>query len=148
MWKLAVDIGGTFTDSVMVNEKTGEVVVAKEPTTTGDASIGFTNTINTLIDQGLGLSQVTQIIHASTLATNTLLERKKETDTCLITTKGFRDVLEIQRQRRYDLFDIFIEKPKPVIPPFDFIMKMSSENPIRFKPLKRFCRYFLVSGMT
>ncbi len=116
MWKLAVDIGGTFTDSVMVNEKTGEVVVAKEPTTTGDASIGFTNTINTLIDQGLEFSQVTQIIHASTLATNTLLERKKEADTCLITTKGFRDVLEIQRQRRYDLFDIFIEKPKPVIP--------------------------------
>ena len=100
MWKLAVDIGGTFTDSVMVNEKTGEVVVAKEPTTTGDASIGFTNTINTLIDQGLEFSQVTQIIHASTLATNTLLERKKEADTCLITTKGFRDVLEIQRQRR------------------------------------------------
>jgi N-methylhydantoinase A len=117
MWKLAVDIGGTFTDVVMTDEETGELLVTKYPTTTKDPSIGFTRGIETLFsEKGLKFDDVSQIVHASTLATNTLLERKKEGDTALITTTGFRDVLEIQRQRRYDLYDIFIEKPKPVIP--------------------------------
>jgi N-methylhydantoinase A/oxoprolinase/acetone carboxylase beta subunit len=117
MWKLAVDIGGTFTDVVMVDEETGELFGSKYPTTAQDPSIGFTRGVDTLFDEKkLVFDDVSQIVHASTLATNTLLERKKEGDTALITTKGFRDVLEIQRERRYDLYDIFIEKPKPVIP--------------------------------
>jgi N-methylhydantoinase A len=117
MWKLAVDIGGTFTDVVMVNEATGEVVGSKYPTTAKDPSVGFSEGIDTVFSgKGLRFEDISQIIHASTLATNTLLQRKKEGDTALITTKGFKDVLEIQRERRYDLYDIFIEKPKAVIP--------------------------------
>jgi N-methylhydantoinase A len=117
MWKLAVDIGGTFTDVVMVNEATGEVVGSKYPTTAKDPSVGFSEGIDSVFSgKGLRFEDISQIIHASTLATNTLLQRKKEGDTALITTKGFKDVLEIQRERRYDLYDIFIEKPKAVIP--------------------------------
>jgi N-methylhydantoinase A len=117
MWKLAVDIGGTFTDVVMVDETTGELVGTKYPTTTKDPSVGFTQGLDTLfLEKKVHFEDVAQLVHASTLATNTLLERKKEGDTALITTKGFRDVLEIQRERRYDLYDIFIEKPRPVIP--------------------------------
>jgi N-methylhydantoinase A len=117
VWKLAVDIGGTFTDVVMVNEKTGDLLVAKYPTTAKDPSLGFTSGIEMLFrENGLDFDDVSQIVHASTLATNTLLERKKEGDTALLTTKGFRDVLEIQRQRRFDLYDVFVGKPKPVIP--------------------------------
>ena len=117
MLKIGVDIGGTFTDVVMVDEKTGELLVTKFSTTTKDPSIGFMNGIDTLFsEKRISFEDVSHIVHASTLATNTLLERKREGDTALITTKGFRDVLELQRQKRYDLFDIFIEKPKPVIP--------------------------------
>jgi N-methylhydantoinase A len=117
MWKVGVDIGGTFTDVVMVDEETGELSIAKYPTTTTDPSLGFTKGIDMLFgERGIDFSETSQIVHASTLATNTLLERKKEGDTALVTTKGFRDVLEIQRQRRYDLYDVFIDKPKPVVP--------------------------------
>lgn len=117
MWKLGVDIGGTFTDLVMVDEETGELSVTKYPTTTQDPSKGFTNGIDMLFQhKGIDFEDISQIVHASTLATNTLLERKKEGDTAVLTTKGFRDVLEIQRQRRYDLYDLSIQKPRPVVP--------------------------------
>jgi N-methylhydantoinase A len=117
MLKIGADIGGTFTDVVMADEETGELCVSKYPTTTEDPSIGFTQAMDLLFDEKkIDFRNISQIVHASTLATNTLLQRKKEGDTALITTKGFRDVLEIQRQKRYDLYDIFIEKPKPVIP--------------------------------
>ncbi len=134
MWKLAVDIGGTFTDVVIVDEKTGELFVTKYPTTTKDPSVGFTSGIDALFtEKGLGFNDVSQIVHASTLATNTLLQRKKEGDTALLTTMGFRDILELQRQRRFDLYDVFIEKPKPVIPRHyisEISERMSSEGRI------------------
>jgi N-methylhydantoinase A len=137
MWKLAVDIGGTFTDVVMVNEKTGDLLVTKYPTTTKDPSTGFTAGIDMLFrDNGLAFDDVSQIVHASTLATNTLLERKREGDTALLTTKGFRDVLEIQRQRRFDLYDVFIEKPKPVIPR-PYIWEINERMSFDGKILKR-----------
>jgi N-methylhydantoinase A len=117
MLRMGVDIGGTFTDVVMADEETGELFVSKYPTTAEDPSIGFAHAVNLLFgEKKIDSKEISQIVHASTLAANTLLERKKEGDTALITTKGFRDVLEIQRQKRYDLYDIFIEKPKPVIP--------------------------------
>ncbi|MFH1349668.1 MAG: hydantoinase/oxoprolinase family protein, partial [Pseudomonadota bacterium] len=117
MLKIGADIGGTFTDVVMADEETGELSVSKYPTTTQDPSTGFTQAIDLLFGEKKSeFKNVSQIVHASTLATNTLLQRKKEGDTALITTKGFKDVLEIQRQKRYDLYDIFIEKPRPVIP--------------------------------
>ncbi len=117
MLKIGADIGGTFTDVVMVDEETGELSVSKYPTTTQDPSVGFTQAMDLIFgEKGVDFKNISQIVHASTLATNTLYQRKKEGDTALITTKGFRDVLEIQRQKRYDLYDIFIEKPKPVIP--------------------------------
>lgn len=117
MLKIGADIGGTFTDVVIADEETGELSVSKYPTTTQDPSVGFTQAMDLIFgEKRVDFKNISQVVHASTLATNTLLQRKKEGDTALITTKGFRDVLEIQRQKRYDLYDIFIEKPKPVIP--------------------------------
>ncbi len=117
MLKIGADIGGTFTDVVMADEETGELSVSKYPTTTQDPSVGFTQAIDLLFrEKKIDFKNISQIVHASTLATNTLLQRKNEGDTALITTRGFRDVLEIQRQKRYDLYDVFIEKPRPVIP--------------------------------
>jgi len=117
MWKIGADIGGTFTDLVMVDEETGELSIAKYPTTTQDPSMGFTKGIDMLFeDNAIEFKDISQIVHASTLATNTLLERTKEDDTAILATKGFRDILGIQRQRRYDLYDLSIEKPKPIIP--------------------------------
>ena len=87
---IGVDVGGTFTDVFILDALSSSVVVAKVPTTPKDQSIGFLNGILTQVD---GLANVSTIIHGTTVATNALLERKGA-KTGVITSAGFRDVLE------------------------------------------------------
>jgi N-methylhydantoinase A len=115
-FRLGFDIGGTFTDFVLLDEDTGEMVVSKTLTTPWDPSVAVMEGLEgVLAERATSLAQVVQAIHATTLATNTVIERKGE-KTALITTRGFRDVLEIQRQKRYDLYNFYVDKPVPLIP--------------------------------
>lgn len=115
MLKLGVDVGGTFTDFALYDESAGDVSIYKQLTTPEDPSRGVMEGLEQLLrSRGKSLAQVEQAIHGTTLATNILIERKGEA--ALITTKGFRDILEIQRQKRYDMYDVTIDKAIPLVP--------------------------------
>jgi N-methylhydantoinase A len=112
--KLGVDVGGTFTDIVAIDD-TGRVFFAKTPSTPEDQSIGVANGIRrVLADLGLSPESVKAVAHGTTVATNTLLERTGA-KTALITTKGFRDVLHIGRQNRPQLYDLRAQRPEPLV---------------------------------
>ena len=93
---IGVDVGGTFTDILAFEEKSGHVSVAKTPSTKEDQSKGF---LEGILKTTNDLSLVSTIIHGTTVATNALLERKGA-KTGIITTTGFRDVLEMRRRDR------------------------------------------------
>ncbi|MEC9151849.1 MAG: hydantoinase/oxoprolinase family protein [Pseudomonadota bacterium] len=112
---LGIDIGGTFTDLVVYDRATGRIVKGKELTTPDDPSRGVLIALEKLLDGGVAPESLYRIVHATTLFTNALIERKGAR-TGLITTKGFRDVLEIGRERKYELYDIYIAMPKPLAP--------------------------------
>ena len=116
MYKLGIDIGGTFTDFVLVNEKTGATAIYKQLTTPHDPSECVLNGArNLLTAQNVSFDQVRTVVHGTTLVTNAVIERKGAV-TGMLTTAGFRDTLDIGRERRYDLFDLRLVFPKPVIP--------------------------------
>ncbi|HTR83475.1 MAG TPA: hydantoinase/oxoprolinase family protein [Reyranella sp.] len=113
---LGIDIGGTFTDLVIHDPRDGRAVIWKESTTPDDPARGaLEGTKRVLEKAGAGPEQVGRVVHATTLFTNALIERKGA-KTGLLTTAGFRDVLEIGRERKYELYDLFIEMPKPLVP--------------------------------
>ncbi|WP_312108248.1 hydantoinase/oxoprolinase family protein [Brevibacillus reuszeri] len=109
--RVATDIGGTFTDLVYVDEQ-GDIGVAKSPTTPPNFEQGVLDVIEV---SGIEKEAIHTFIHGSTVVINTLTERKG-VKTGLITTKGFRDVLEIARGNRPDLFNIRYDKPEPFVP--------------------------------
>jgi N-methylhydantoinase A len=114
--KLGIDIGGTFTDLVLLDEGAGLLYFGKTLTTYPDPTQGILNGVNELLQQhGKQVSTVKTLVHGTTLVTNAVIERKGA-KTALITTKGFEDVLEIGREMRYDIYDIFIQMPKPLVP--------------------------------
>lgn len=114
--KLGIDIGGTFTDLVLLDESSGILYFGKTLTTYPDPTLGILNGVNELLQQhGKSVSFVNTLVHGTTLVTNAVIERKGA-KTALITTKGFEDVLEIGREMRYDIYDIFITMPKPLVP--------------------------------
>lgn len=111
MHRLAIDIGGTFTDLFVYDEATGEITVAKGPTTPEDPSLGVVNVID---KAGVATGEVVFFAHGSTIATNALVERNLA-KTGLLTTKGFRDVLELRRGNRDELWDFYHDvAPAPV----------------------------------
>jgi N-methylhydantoinase A len=113
--KLGIDIGGTFTDLVLLDESTQTLFFGKTLTTYPDPSLGILNGIKELLEtHKKDLSSIKTLVHGTTLVTNAVIERKGA-KTGLITTKGFEDVLEIGREMRYDLYDIFIQMPKPLV---------------------------------
>jgi N-methylhydantoinase A len=114
-FRLGVDIGGTFTDAVLLNEENGQVSIAKVPSTPSDPSIGFLNAVDRLLDGRAEAKEVSYIVHGTTVATNALIEGKTAR-TAFITTEGFRDMLEIGRQVRPSLYDVHFKKPRPVVP--------------------------------
>ena len=114
--RLGVDIGGTFTDLVVVDEATGAVRVGKVLTTPKDPAHGVEQGIQSLLaEAGVSADAVRALVHGTTLATNALIERKGAR-TALLTTTGFRDTLEIRTEGRYDMYDLFIDPPAPLVP--------------------------------
>src|SRR5215475_4410187 len=113
---LGIDIGGTFTDLVILDPVSGEAAVWKESTTPDDPSRGAMLGLENLLRQsGIAPQRVGRVVHATTLLTNALIERKGA-PTGLITTAGFADILEIGRERKYELYDVFVEMPPPLVP--------------------------------
>ena len=114
--RLGVDIGGTFTDLVVLDEATGTLRVGKVLTTSKDPAHGVEQGVQTLLaDAGVAHRAVRALVHGTTLATNALIERKGAR-TALLTTQGFRDTLEIRSEGRYDMYDLFIDPPAPLVP--------------------------------
>jgi N-methylhydantoinase A len=113
---IGVDIGGTFTDLVWVDEATGTVRVGKLLTTPKEPAQAVEEGIVALLSETAGSpAAVSAVIHGTTLATNALIERKGA-KAGLLTTSGFRDALEIGREGRYDMYDIFIDPPASLVP--------------------------------
>ena len=114
--RLAIDIGGTFTDATLIDEETGEVSIAKVLTTPSDPSEGFMQAAErALAEGGVEAGEVTFVVHATTVATNAIIEGKIARSG-FVTTDGFRDLLEIARQVRPTLYDTQFEKAKPLVP--------------------------------
>ena len=114
MWRIGVDIGGTFTDGVLVTPD-GDVLVAKVSSTPSSLSDAFCEVVRRLLAAaGCRGSDIEYVAHGTTVATNAVINRNLAR-TGLITTKGFRDVLEIARQVRPDPYDVFAEKPPPLV---------------------------------
>ncbi len=117
-YRLGIDIGGTFTDLVLLSADGGEAAIGKVLTTRHDPAAAVLQGVRELLDQvALSPQLVSHLVHGTTLITNAIIERKGA-KTGLITTKGFRDALEIGRERRYDIYDISLENPQPLVPRF------------------------------
>ncbi|HEX5414693.1 MAG TPA: hydantoinase/oxoprolinase family protein [Chloroflexota bacterium] len=113
-YRLGVDVGGTFTDVLLQNDADGRFYVAKTLTTPEDPSEGVLRAIRTCLDAGgARASDLASIVHGTTLVTNALIERRGAR-TALLTTRGFRDVLDIAREHRYDMYDLLLELPRPL----------------------------------
>jgi len=116
MIKLGVDVGGTFTDLVMIDDADGTIRLTKIPSTPASpdqAVLSGLDTVSKLFS--VRLQKIERFIHGTTVATNALIERKG-VETALIVTEGFRDVLHIGRQTRPKLYDFFARRPDPIVP--------------------------------
>ncbi len=115
-YRIGIDIGGTFTDAVVLEESTGDFRPVKVSSTPDDPSVGFiqalTRTFETL---GVKPERVSFAVHGTTVATNTIIQQKGAR-VGLITSEGFRDILQIAWQIRPDLYDVFYEKAVPLVP--------------------------------
>lgn len=115
-YMIGVDVGGTFTDITLVDSFTNNIKNHKVPSTPDDPSRAImTGVVQILEMNDIPVTDVRYLAHGTTVATNALIERKGAA-TGLLVTDGFRDLLEIGRQTRPSLYDIFKEKPEPVIP--------------------------------
>ena len=116
MLRVAIDTGGTFTDFVFQNLETGEKTFWKTPSTPAQPELavlrGLTHLVQTL---GAEPAEVREILLATTVASNAIIERKGS-PTGLLTTAGFRDVLIIGREKRHDPYDLHLDKPEPLVP--------------------------------
>ena len=113
--EIGVDIGGTFTDVVAIDGTTGVLHAAKVLTDYEDLARGVISGVRKVIhDNHLDASSVTRLVHGTTLVTNSLLERRGPR-TALITTAGFGDVLDMARESRFNVYDIDIELPVPLV---------------------------------
>jgi N-methylhydantoinase A len=112
---LGVDVGGTFTDAVLVVD--GRAITAKAPTTPADQSRGVLDAVRAALERaGRSPDEVTAFAHGMTVATNALLEGQGAR-TVLVATEGFTDVVELGRQRRKDLYRLCARHPDPLVPP-------------------------------
>ena len=115
MYRVGIDIGGTFTDMLLVAED-GSAMVGKTLTSPDDPSLAVENALGAALENGaLKAAERGTLIHGTTLVTNALIERKGA-PTALLTTAGFRDAVEIGREHRYELYDLNLELPKPLVP--------------------------------
>lgn len=116
MYRIGIDVGGTFTDFTLIDERVGEVKFHKVPSTPHDPSEAIERGIAEMLRQHrIAARDVSHIGHGTTVATNLIIERKGA-QVGLITTRGFRDILEIGRQTRPHLFDYGVGKPPALVP--------------------------------
>ena len=114
--RLGIDMGGTFTDITLLDEATGKLTVAKVPSIHGDPASALVNAVTRALQRAHAAREdVGLLVHGTTLVTNAILERKLP-PIALVTTAGFRDVLEIGRHFRSDMYDLFQDKPEPLVP--------------------------------
>ena len=115
-WRIGFDIGGTFTDFILLDEQRAEIRLHKCLTTPDDPSVGALAGLAEIVAAaGLELSDIGDIVHGTTLVTNALIERRGA-KLGLITTQGFRDILEMGTEQRYDIYDLFLQYPDPLVP--------------------------------
>jgi N-methylhydantoinase A len=120
-YSLGIDIGGTFTDLVIHDHASGRRWGTKVLTTHADPQLGVIAGVRAVLGEAaldepaVGPGAIGRVVHATTLFTNALIERKGA-PTGLLVTQGFRDMLEIARERKYDLYDIGIDNPPPLVP--------------------------------
>ncbi len=118
MNRIGIDVGGTFTDIVLVDDTTGQIWSAKVPTTPSDRVVGAMHGFQRILElSGKTSTEIGFIGHGTTMATNMIIEGKGA-KTALITTAGFRDILELRRVSRHDradLYDLQFENPKPLV---------------------------------
>ena len=115
-YRIGVDIGGTFTDIVVFNDVTGKFAPGKTLTTPHDPSQAIERLLLEVLErEHIAPQDVQQIIHGTTLGTNAIIERKGSR-TALLATSGFRDSIEIGRENRYELYDLMLEMPQPLVP--------------------------------
>ncbi len=115
-YRVGIDIGGTFTDLVAFDENTLKVLNIKVSSTPRNPQTGVINSLKKLTSRGE--LEITRIVHSTTIGTNLFLGQKglEIPRGALITTKGFRDVVEIGRQKRPELYNLFFKRPEPLIP--------------------------------
>ncbi|HSU04003.1 MAG TPA: hydantoinase/oxoprolinase family protein, partial [Acetobacteraceae bacterium] len=115
-YRIGFDIGGTFTDFILLDSTRAEIRLHKCLTTPKDPSVGALAGLDELVaDAGLRLADISAIVHGTTLVTNALIERSGAR-VGLITTRGFRDILEMGTEQRYDIYDLFLQFPAPLVP--------------------------------
>ena len=116
MLRIAFDIGGTFTDFVARDDATGATTVLKLASTPDDPARAVAEGLPALLAKaGADPARITAALHATTVATNAIIQRRGAR-TALVATRGFRDVLIIGRQKRYETYDMHLQKPPPLIP--------------------------------
>ena len=116
-YRVGVDIGGTFTDFALFNVVEGEIFgIHKQMTTSQDPSLAVIEGIQALLDDcDVGFEDVQSVVHGTTLVTNAVIERRGA-PTGMLVTKGFRDILDMRQERRYDLYDLTPGFPDPLVP--------------------------------
>src|SRR3954447_12483870 len=115
-WIVGLDIGGTFTDVVMAYPKSPVMTRFKCLTTPEEPARGaLAGVAGVLAEAGASPGDIAVLLHATTLVSNALIERKGAA-TALVSTKGFRDVLRIGREKKFDIYDLQIERPAPLVP--------------------------------
>ena len=152
--KLGIDIGGTFTDFVLLDEEGGGMEVGKCLTTAEDPARAVREGCETLLSKtGKKAEEVFMAIHGTTLVTNTLIERKGA-KTGLITTQGFRDVLETGNEVRYELYDLSMDRPDPLVPRhlrFGVTERMNAKGEVlqdlNLDEVRQIARYFRQQGV-
>lgn len=116
MYRIGVDVGGTFTDFTLLDDRDGSIRFFKVPSTPRDPSEAIENGLRRMIEAyGIAAAEVSYLGHGTTVATNIVIERRGAR-TGLLTTRGFRDVLELGRQSRPSIYDYRVEKPPPLVP--------------------------------
>ena len=114
--RVGIDIGGTFTDFALLDEATGNLTVYKQLTTPDDPARSVIDGLPALLKKGgATMADVATLVHGTTLVTNAIIERHGAV-TGMLVTKGFSDVLDIALERRYDMYDMRISYPEPLVP--------------------------------
>lgn len=151
--RIGVDIGGTFTDITVLDEVSRKITIAKVPSRKGDPAAALVDSV----ERGIKLANVdpndvSMLVHGSTIVTNAILENKLP-KTALVTTGGFRDLLEIGRHFRPDMYDLQQDKPLPVVPRercFTIAERTAADGTVLLKPssedLKRLVEEIKDSG--